>query len=140
MKDKTFFMRKFNFSILMAFLLFGCSKSNVVDTKESEVSTDFHDGSIISEVLDDDAKKYTEYACQVGNCAGTKCDDTKGECKKKACTALPGACTRVVLTAEEIEFFATKHANTMLEQGYIEKTGYNRSKELAIQILKQQNQ
>jgi hypothetical protein len=102
---------------------------------ESEQTINDKGGSTNS-VPPDDGKKYTEYSCVIEDCVGTACDLTKGDCKRKACTPLPGGCLRVVLSDEMIERFAIEHATNMVREGYIEQAFFNKSKELARQILK----
>lgn len=82
------------------------------------------------------AKKYTEFVCVVNNCAGTMCDDSKGTCAKHACEAVPGGCVQQQLSEKEIEAFATEHAERMVKEGYIDRSDFNQSKELAKQILR----
>jgi len=87
-----------------------------------------------------DCRKYTEYVCTVGNKAGTMCDDTKGDCKKKACEAVAAVATiGSKLTDAEIERLSFEHAQKLIKAGYIDGSSFQRSKRLAADVLKTYN-
>jgi hypothetical protein len=116
-----------------------CSKQSQTNSKEDQASSVTSSGIkpvVINLVDPDEAKKYTEFACVTGNCAGTACEGSKGSCRKKACTALPDACTRQSYSQGEIEALAARHANDMVAQGFIDQSDFEKSKKLAIEILR----
>lgn len=115
-----------------------CTKNNDNVVSSANNVTSSSEGSSLKSGVTPllDAKKYTEFVCVVNNCAGTKCDDSKGSCAQHDCEAVPGGCVQSKLTDQEIEVFATEHAERMVKEGYIDQSGFSRSKELAKQILK----
>jgi len=129
---------------LLPFILLvisACSKSatpgteDELSTSTNKVSTSTNKGNNPS-ALYEEAKKYTEFACVVNNCAGTVCEGSKGSCKAQACTAIPDACVRIALTTAEIEIIATKHAQKMVADGNIDAKDFDKSKNLVVGILK----
>jgi hypothetical protein len=123
--------------LLPLFLLFisACTKSSGPSSSEESIVGSKNSNSKTTNLIED-ARKYTEFACVVSNCAGTVCEGSKGSCKSKACTAIPDACTKIALTPGEIEIIATKHANKMVAEGYIDAKDSENSKNLVIGILR----
>lgn len=128
-------MKKLRFTPILVFIFLACSKISD-NTVTGESVTGSNNGNSGPFTLVEEAKKYAEYVCVVNNCAGTLCDNTKGSCKKKACEAIPDACTSKALTELEIEYIATRHAQKMVADGYIESGNAGQSKALVIEILR----
>lgn len=131
-------MRKIKLLPLLFFVVAACSKSSSNSSAASGYELTTGSSQPISPLVEE-AKKYTEYVCVVNNCAGTVCQETKGSCKSHACEAVPGGCVESKLTQEEIEIFATMHATNMVTKGYIDQSDFDRSKDLAKQILQNKN-
>ena len=128
-------MKQF-FSILFVTIFsFSCNKSTdfKAETDLSNETISLKEKDQVPQLIE--AKRYTEFACVVNNCAGTACEGSKGSCKSMACTPIPGGCPGK-LTSNQIETFAINHANRMVNEGYISKENFTKSKELAKQILK----
>lgn len=154
--------KKLAFSFLAVLSLFSfCSRDASELTKEDAILSESEVTALDDEPVE--AKKFVEYACLTGNCAGTLCEPAKGTCSKAMpCTPLPGACvppkppttppttppapkpelaaspdlvSNSRLKAQEIETLATEHATQMLKDGYIDQKGFETSKSLAKSIL-----
>lgn len=145
-------------SLVFISLFFSCKRdASELPAKDAVLSesnvTAFDDPPV-------EAKKFVEYACITGNCAGTLCEPGKGTCSKEmACTPLPDACappkpptppgspepdpgqpvpTSVAnsrLSDQEIDNQATQHALQMVKAGYIDEKDIEASKQLAKSIL-----
>lgn len=115
--------------------VFSCTKNdNNIAYKNKELSVNNNSTSVS---LIDEKKKYTEFVCVVNNCIGTKCDETKGNCVQHECEPVPGGCvSQSRLSDQEIEIYATEHARRMVQEGYIDQSDFNQSKELAKRLLR----
>ena len=121
---------------ILILVIASCTKSSSTNSDiQEEAITGSNKGNQPVTTFVEDAKKYGEFACVVNNCAGTLCDNTQGSCKKKACTAIPDACTKIAFSTLEIEAIATKHAKQMIADGFIDLKDFEKSKKLAVEIL-----
>lgn len=124
----------------ISLVLINCTKEATQDlTEEPEVesslTTHTENVLLVDDCIDDACKRYTEYVCTVGGTLGTYCDETKGDCKKKACGASTTAYTGEPLSPQEIEDLAAEHATSMVKQGFIKPSSFNRSKALMKESL-----
>lgn len=100
----------------------GCSKSSNEDIQKSvdEISVQSQSISFSADDDDGEAKKYAAIICTENNKIGTECSLIGENCKYYECNANTQEHISDSATANEIQEYATRHAESLASKGLID--------------------